>query len=72
MVDALGSPSGAPPSTSSSTSGVDAVGPTGSTPQGAPIDVLFNLGGARCRTHRQRPLEAAIDVFFNLSGGSAP
>jgi hypothetical protein len=51
---------------------VDAVGPTGSTPQGAPIDVLFNLGGARCRTHRQRPLEAAIDVFFNLSGGSAP
>jgi hypothetical protein len=39
----------------SSTSVVDATGPTGSAPRGPAIDVFFNLGGGRYRTHRQRP-----------------
>jgi hypothetical protein len=72
-------PLGGPPSTSTSTSVVDAVWPTNSTPtepaidilkprwwplsdpltspsKGSAIDVFFNLGGGRYRTHRQRPL----------------
>jgi hypothetical protein len=39
-----------------STSVVAAVGPTGSTPRGPAIDVFFNLGGGRYRTHQQHPL----------------
>jgi hypothetical protein len=49
---------GGPPSMSSSTSVVDTVGPTGSTPRGA-------AGGRRCRTHWQRPQGPDNDVYFN-------
>jgi hypothetical protein len=48
-------PPGHPPLTSSSTSVVDAAGPIGSTPRAPAIDVISNLGGGRCRTHRKRP-----------------
>jgi hypothetical protein len=41
---------------SSSTSVVDAVGLTGNGPRGPAIDVVFNLDGGHCQTHRQRPL----------------
>jgi hypothetical protein len=40
---------------SSSTSLVDAAGPTGSAPRGPTINVVYNLGGGRYWTHRQRP-----------------
>jgi hypothetical protein len=40
---------------SSSTSLVDAVGPTDSAPRGPAIDVVCNLSGGRYWSHRQRP-----------------
>jgi hypothetical protein len=43
---------GGPSLMSSSTTVVDAVRPVGSAPRGAAIDVFFNHGGGRCRTHR--------------------
>jgi hypothetical protein len=46
---------GGPPSTPSSTSMVDAAGPTGSTPRGATIDVLQQLVAIAC-IHCQRVL----------------
>jgi hypothetical protein len=33
----------------------EAARPVGSTPWGPAIDIILNLGGGRCRTHRQRP-----------------
>jgi hypothetical protein len=87
-------PLGGLPSTTSSTSVVDTVGPTGSAPQGPQhryrlqtrwwtlpdppttplggpaIDIIFKLGGERCRTHEQRPLGGpTIDVVFKLGHG---
>jgi hypothetical protein len=46
---------GGPPSTSSSTSMVNAARPVGSAPQGPAIDIIFNIGGGHCRTRRQCP-----------------
>jgi hypothetical protein len=37
---------------------VATVEPTGSTPMGPAIDVIFNFSGGRCRIHRQHPQEA--------------
>jgi hypothetical protein len=33
----------------------EAARPVGSTPRGPAIDIILNLGGGRCRTHRQCP-----------------
>jgi hypothetical protein len=58
-----------PPSMSSSTTMVAAVGAPDSTPRGPAIDVFINYDGGRCRSSRQHPQGPAIDVFINYDGG---
>jgi hypothetical protein len=55
LLDPPTAPPMGPPLTTSPTSMVAATGPVGSTPKGAAIDVFFNFGGGRYRTHRQHP-----------------
>jgi hypothetical protein len=47
-------PPGGPPSMSSTTSVVTAIGATGSTPRAA-IDIFYNFDSGRCRTHWHPP-----------------
>jgi hypothetical protein len=46
-----------PPSRSSSTSVVDATGPTNNAPRGATINDVFNLGGGRWGARHRRHLQ---------------
>jgi hypothetical protein len=34
---------------------------------GSTIDAIFNIGGGRCQTHRQRPLEGPPSTSFSTS-----
>jgi hypothetical protein len=65
-------PPGGPPSTSSSNSVVDATGPTGCAPKGPANHVIFNLGGGRCRTRRQRPPGARHPHHFQTRWWTLP